>query len=140
MITTETFKFLECLRKRARGDVTVISPGTGSIKINGQEINYFDDKQCREQVSGIFDIPRVLYVTHDIKRTSKSALFSLQIIFFHVFHIVMKNIEHHSIVTCSNKSLSKLSLQHKNLYNCQVCSCKQKPNDTCIVVEVNDRK
>ncbi|XP_063709143.1 small ribosomal subunit protein uS9m [Culicoides brevitarsis] len=39
----------ECLRKRARGDVTVISPGTGDIKINGREIDYFEDKQCREQ-------------------------------------------------------------------------------------------
>lgn len=55
---TNLFYFIntECLRKRARGDVTIISPGTGSIKINGEDINYFDDKQCREQVSDLSSI------------------------------------------------------------------------------------
>lgn len=42
------------MRKRARGDVTIRCPGTGEIKINGQEIDYFEDKQCREQVSAHF--------------------------------------------------------------------------------------
>lgn len=40
----------ECLRKKARGDVTIKSPGTGKIIINGQDITYFDDIQSREQV------------------------------------------------------------------------------------------
>lgn len=45
------FLFLECLRKTARGDVTLRSPGTGKISINGQDIRYFSDIQCKEQVS-----------------------------------------------------------------------------------------
>lgn len=45
------FKFTECKRKRAKGDVTVKVPGTGKITINGQDINYFEGKQEREQVS-----------------------------------------------------------------------------------------
>ncbi|CAH0545876.1 unnamed protein product [Brassicogethes aeneus] len=40
----------ECLRKSARGDVTIRSPGTGKISINGEDITYFDLLQCREQV------------------------------------------------------------------------------------------
>lgn len=40
----------ECLRKKARGDVTIHSPGTGKITINGKDITYFDDVQSREQV------------------------------------------------------------------------------------------
>lgn len=40
----------ECLRKKARGDVTVRSPGTGKISINGKDILYFDDVSPREQV------------------------------------------------------------------------------------------
>lgn len=40
----------ECLRKKARGDVTIKLPGTGKITINGQDITYFDDIQSREQV------------------------------------------------------------------------------------------
>ncbi|XP_037942873.1 28S ribosomal protein S9, mitochondrial [Teleopsis dalmanni] len=40
----------ECLRKSARGDVTVRMPGTGIITINGQDITYFDNIQCREQI------------------------------------------------------------------------------------------
>jgi len=40
----------ECLRKRARGDVTIRCPGTGQISINGKDIDYFEDKQAREQV------------------------------------------------------------------------------------------
>ncbi|KAJ8717301.1 hypothetical protein PYW08_005700 [Mythimna loreyi] len=40
----------ECLRKKARGDVTVIAPGTGKITINGKDITYFEDVQSREQV------------------------------------------------------------------------------------------
>jgi small subunit ribosomal protein S9 len=40
----------ECLRKKARGDVTIRSPGTGKILINGKDITYFDDVQSREQV------------------------------------------------------------------------------------------
>lgn len=40
----------ECLRKKARGDVTIKSPGTGKITINGQDITYFEDTQSREQV------------------------------------------------------------------------------------------
>lgn len=44
-------RLLECLRKRARADVTIKSPGTGVISINGQDITYFDHSQPREQVS-----------------------------------------------------------------------------------------
>ncbi|XP_063830599.1 small ribosomal subunit protein uS9m [Ostrinia nubilalis] len=40
----------ECLRKKARGDVTIRSPGTGKITINGKDITYFEDVQSREQV------------------------------------------------------------------------------------------
>jgi small subunit ribosomal protein S9 len=40
----------ECLRKRARGDVTIRAPGTGKISINGQPITYFERMQCREQL------------------------------------------------------------------------------------------
>lgn len=44
----------ECLRKSARADVTIRSPGTGVISINGKDINYFVDTQPREQVSQVF--------------------------------------------------------------------------------------
>lgn len=40
----------ECLRKKARGDVTIKSPGTGKITINGKDLTYFEDVQSREQV------------------------------------------------------------------------------------------
>ncbi|CAH1186851.1 unnamed protein product, partial [Phyllotreta striolata] len=40
----------ECLRKRARGDVTIRMPGTGKISINNQDITYFEDVQSREQL------------------------------------------------------------------------------------------
>ena len=42
--------FSECLRKTARGEVTVRSPGTGLIAINNQSIEYFEHLQDREQV------------------------------------------------------------------------------------------
>ncbi|RZC43283.1 28S ribosomal protein S9, mitochondrial [Asbolus verrucosus] len=41
----------ECLRKRARGHVTIRAPGTGKITINNEEITYFKDVQPREQMS-----------------------------------------------------------------------------------------
>ncbi|KAM3963273.1 mitochondrial ribosomal protein S9 [Aphomia sociella] len=40
----------ECLRKKARGDVTIRVPGTGKITINGKDLTYFEDVQPREQV------------------------------------------------------------------------------------------
>ncbi|XP_055921116.1 28S ribosomal protein S9, mitochondrial [Eupeodes corollae] len=40
----------ECLRKKARADVTIRLPGTGQIKINGEDITYFEHEQCREQI------------------------------------------------------------------------------------------
>ncbi|CAO1404627.1 unnamed protein product [Diamesa serratosioi] len=40
----------ECLRKKARADVTLTSPGTGKMSINGQPITYFETNQCREQL------------------------------------------------------------------------------------------
>ncbi|KPJ09645.1 28S ribosomal protein S9, mitochondrial [Papilio machaon] len=40
----------ECLRKKARGNVTIHSPGTGLITINGKDLTYFEDTQSREQV------------------------------------------------------------------------------------------
>jgi ribosomal protein S9 len=42
--------FSECLRKTARGEVTIRSPGTGLITINNQSIEYFEHLQDREQV------------------------------------------------------------------------------------------
>ncbi|XP_031348367.1 28S ribosomal protein S9, mitochondrial-like [Photinus pyralis] len=39
----------ECLRKRARGHVTLRSPGVGEVSVNGQDLNYFKDRQSREQ-------------------------------------------------------------------------------------------
>lgn len=45
---------LECLRKAAKGDVTVRMPGNGTITINGKGIDYFDDTQSREQVCTYF--------------------------------------------------------------------------------------
>lgn len=43
--------FVECLRKKARGDVTVLTPGTGKLTINGHDVTYFEGIQEREQVS-----------------------------------------------------------------------------------------
>ncbi|XP_069676223.1 small ribosomal subunit protein uS9m isoform X2 [Periplaneta americana] len=40
----------ECPRKSARADVTVRSPGTGKITINGQPLEYFENIQDREQL------------------------------------------------------------------------------------------
>lgn len=40
----------ECVRKTARGHVTIYSPGTGKVSINGQDITYFESLQGREQV------------------------------------------------------------------------------------------
>ncbi|PNF32847.1 28S ribosomal protein S9, mitochondrial [Cryptotermes secundus] len=40
----------ECLRKSARGEVTVRSPGTGLITINNKSIEYFEHIQDREQL------------------------------------------------------------------------------------------
>ncbi|XP_030762838.1 28S ribosomal protein S9, mitochondrial [Sitophilus oryzae] len=39
----------ECLRKSARGTVTLKVPGTGKITINGENITYFKDMQSRDQ-------------------------------------------------------------------------------------------
>ncbi|XP_021913305.1 28S ribosomal protein S9, mitochondrial [Zootermopsis nevadensis] len=44
-VTTEN-----CLRKSARGEVTVRSPGTGLITINNKSIEYFEHIQDREQL------------------------------------------------------------------------------------------
>ncbi|XP_035909371.1 28S ribosomal protein S9, mitochondrial [Anopheles stephensi] len=40
----------ECLRKTARGDVTVTFPGTGKIEVNGQDLRNVGNTQQREQV------------------------------------------------------------------------------------------
>lgn len=40
----------ECLRKSARGTVTLKVPGTGKITINGENITYFKDMQSRDQL------------------------------------------------------------------------------------------
>lgn len=47
--------FIECLRKRARGHVTLRAPGSGVVTINGQDITYFDVTQSREQVSCLIE-------------------------------------------------------------------------------------
>jgi len=39
-----------CMRKNARGIVTVKSPGTGKITINKKDINHFSTMQPREQI------------------------------------------------------------------------------------------
>lgn len=39
-----------CARKSSRGTVKVIGHGSGNITINGDDISYFKDIQCREQV------------------------------------------------------------------------------------------
>ena len=44
---------LDCPRKSARADVTVKSPGTGVITINGQGIEYFKSIQARNQVTDL---------------------------------------------------------------------------------------
>lgn len=52
-IDSDGSKFItikECLRKRARGEVTVRYPGNGKISINGKDINYFEGSQEREQL------------------------------------------------------------------------------------------
>ncbi|KAF4527277.1 hypothetical protein B566_EDAN006998 [Ephemera danica] len=46
----DSFCVVECLRKRARGEVTVRVPGTGKFSVNGQDIVYFSNIQCREQL------------------------------------------------------------------------------------------
>uniref|UniRef100_A0A182MQ67 28S ribosomal protein S9, mitochondrial n=1 Tax=Anopheles culicifacies TaxID=139723 RepID=A0A182MQ67_9DIPT len=43
----------ECLRKTARGDVTIKFPGTGKIEVNGQDLRNVGSIQQREQVSSI---------------------------------------------------------------------------------------
>ncbi|XP_053673924.1 28S ribosomal protein S9, mitochondrial [Anopheles nili] len=40
----------ECLRKTARGDVTVKFPGTGIIEVNGQDLRNVGSTQQREQI------------------------------------------------------------------------------------------
>ncbi|XP_048266064.1 28S ribosomal protein S9, mitochondrial isoform X4 [Bombus terrestris] len=40
----------KCARKDARGEVKVIGNGSGKITINGKDLTYFDDMQCREQI------------------------------------------------------------------------------------------
>ncbi|EZA55978.1 hypothetical protein DMN91_003212 [Ooceraea biroi] len=40
-----------CMRKSARGEVTVWANGSGKIVINGQDITYFKESRHREQVS-----------------------------------------------------------------------------------------
>ncbi|CAL7948255.1 unnamed protein product [Xylocopa violacea] len=40
----------KCMRKSSRGTVKVIGNGSGKITINGQDITYFEDIQCREQI------------------------------------------------------------------------------------------
>jgi len=45
----------ECLRKTARADVTIRLPGTGKISINGKDISYFEDENCKEQVSRVIN-------------------------------------------------------------------------------------
>ncbi|KAK9511472.1 hypothetical protein O3M35_000120 [Rhynocoris fuscipes] len=51
-----------CPRKCARADVTVRSPGTGLISINGKDIEYFSTIQSRNQVSFIQICLPVIYV------------------------------------------------------------------------------
>lgn len=39
-----------CMRKSARGEVIVWGEGSGNITINGKDITYFENIQCREQI------------------------------------------------------------------------------------------
>ncbi|XP_048266070.1 28S ribosomal protein S9, mitochondrial isoform X5 [Bombus terrestris] len=43
----------KCARKDARGEVKVIGNGSGKITINGKDLTYFDDMQCREQIDDV---------------------------------------------------------------------------------------
>ncbi|XP_017794493.1 PREDICTED: 28S ribosomal protein S9, mitochondrial [Habropoda laboriosa] len=40
----------KCARKSTRGQVKITGNGSGNISINGTDITYFNDMQCREQV------------------------------------------------------------------------------------------
>uniref|UniRef100_A0A1B6D3Y2 Small ribosomal subunit protein uS9m n=1 Tax=Clastoptera arizonana TaxID=38151 RepID=A0A1B6D3Y2_9HEMI len=42
--------FKNSVRKTAVANVTLFSPGTGKISINGKDLTYFEDVQCREQL------------------------------------------------------------------------------------------
>ncbi|XP_071863512.1 small ribosomal subunit protein uS9m-like isoform X3 [Bombus fervidus] len=42
-----------CARKSTRGEVKVIGNGSGKITINGKDLTYFDDMQCREQIDDV---------------------------------------------------------------------------------------
>ncbi|XP_033346537.1 28S ribosomal protein S9, mitochondrial-like isoform X3 [Bombus vosnesenskii] len=42
-----------CARKNTRGEVKVIGNGSGKITINGKDLTYFDDMQCREQIDDV---------------------------------------------------------------------------------------
>lgn len=42
---------LDCMRKSARGVVTIWGNGSGNITINGQDITYFENMHHRDQVS-----------------------------------------------------------------------------------------
>lgn len=41
----------DCVRKAARGEVTIWGNGSGIITINGLDITYFEEMHHREQVS-----------------------------------------------------------------------------------------
>lgn len=88
------FEISECLRKRARGDVTIKAPGTGKISINGEPITYFENIQCREQVSDlfytfsyllmIFEMQQILFMTKHIsigKFTFSPNIYSVLVLF-----------------------------------------------------------
>jgi len=57
--------FPECLRKTARGEVTVRSPGTGLITINNQSIEYFEHLQDREQVGCMILFHSLVWANHE---------------------------------------------------------------------------
>ncbi|KAG8298517.1 hypothetical protein J6590_013694 [Homalodisca vitripennis] len=45
---------MDARRKSAHANVTVRSPGTGLININGHDLSYFSDIQAREQKQKMF--------------------------------------------------------------------------------------
>ncbi|XP_012351088.1 28S ribosomal protein S9, mitochondrial isoform X2 [Apis florea] len=45
----------KCQRKTSIGQVKVIGNGSGNITINGQDIAYFSDIQCREQINDVIE-------------------------------------------------------------------------------------
>lgn len=100
----------ECLRKRARGDVTIRSPGTGKILINGEhDISYFEYDQAREQVSNVMN--------RNLHKNATNRISDIMKKFFRVFHchdrqMIFKSVN--DFVKKSLKGIRCLIFTHNN--------------------------